>query len=160
MELISRALEVDEAWLSLGHTPDMTPTEKRRHNAEADAAVNLVAGLIGMAGGTIAFPDPASGTVNLFAIIRGKQHSLLIKTARPDGDKLHIAVPANSSAKVISVVPTDAPNVFDFAVISPELISAHGNNRGGFVEIEMEKQTIGLAIAGEPLPQIKRFDEL
>ena len=42
MSFIARLLEVDEAWLSLGITPDLTPREQKQRNAVADGAVNLV----------------------------------------------------------------------------------------------------------------------
>ena len=54
---LAEILQVDEAWLSLGTASD-AKGRKPVQDATASGAVNLVAGLVQMDGGTIAFPEP------------------------------------------------------------------------------------------------------
>ncbi len=95
MTCLAKVLDVDEAWLSLGINPVESPTEKKVRNAVADGAVNYVAGLIQMAGGTIAFPDKSEG-YDLFTIINGRKHQIEIKTARQENNHFEVRVAPNS----------------------------------------------------------------
>ena len=79
---LAEILQVDEAWLSLGTASD-AKGRKPVQDATASGAVNLVAGLVQMDGGTIAFPEPddkraEAENIHLYAIIRGAQYPLHI----------------------------------------------------------------------------------
>src|SRR5690349_18041544 len=57
VDALAQILSVDAAWLMGGGDDFTTVRDRRAHNALASGAVNLVAGLIQMGGGTVAFAE-------------------------------------------------------------------------------------------------------
>lgn len=131
---LAQLLEVDVGWLSLGIDVAAKVRDQHVRNAMADGAVNLVAGLIQMDGGHVAFPDKP-GLANLHAIIRGAKYDFHVATARVEGDQLSFTVPANtdSSLMVLGLVKRG----LDIALfeVTPELL-AEGEYRGAKLVIE------------------------
>lgn len=165
MSAVAQLLEVDEAWLSLGITPDETPVEKQKRNAVADGAVNYIAGLIQMAGGHIAFPevaDESSKVPDIYAIIRGKQFSIEVKRSvpSPNGEMTLHLPPQTENLIVIGVVDTGSPLQFDLLRIPQGIIEKNGNGRGGFIELSVKHGSGGYSSEGDPIPQILSFDNL
>ncbi|QXV73608.1 transcriptional regulator protein [Rhizobium phage RHph_X2_30] len=156
MSQIARILEVDEAWLSLGIKPKSPPREQRKQNATAAGAVNLVAAMIQLSGGNIAFPEQDGP--DLFAIVHGKQHNITVRIAEPQ-DKLTLSVPVNPNT-LIAVLPTDRPTVYRFFRIPAETVERFGSNRGGYSELEIERRSNGVFVGEERLPEIHAFDNL
>lgn len=158
MHKVAQALEVDEAWLALGITPTATPQEKRKQNALAAGAINLVAAHIQLAGGNIAFPESEREGFDLSAIILGKQYSLNVCFVGHD-KQTQIAI-ARSPKTVVVVIPTTEPTVFEFARIPQGIIERFGYQRGGYTNLDVERTPQGLSVGGVGLPVIKRFDEI
>lgn len=158
---MAQVLDVDEAWLSLGIKPDTTPAQKRQLNATATGAVNLVAGLIQMSGWHIAFPDEPTETVDLYAIIGGKQHSILVRTAQSSHPTLHkVIVPAGHEKSVVLLVMNPSPTEFTVLRLTKDTIANGGVNKGGFVELEVRQNGQTYSANGGPLPVIVSFDNL
>jgi transcriptional regulator with XRE-family HTH domain len=158
MSQIAQVLQVDEAWLSLGLKPTATPVETQKRNALVNGAVNLVAGQIQLAGGSIAFSEEGSDH-EMFAIVRGKQHAVTVRLGNVES-RFKLSVPVSVST-AIAVVPTVQPTVYRFFRVPAELIDEHGDNRGGYTEIELTRDgDLSYAIAGTPLPEIANFNDL
>lgn len=77
MSLVARALGVDEAWLAIGSTPNITVSEKKSRNILASGAANMVAAQIQLAGGSVAFPDEGGVGIDLDTIVKGEGRQLL-----------------------------------------------------------------------------------
>lgn len=140
MKKIAQALEVDEAWLSLGITPTETPVEARKRNAAAEGAVNLVAGLIQISGGHIAFPSGPDDGADIYAIVNGKKLEIEVKLARrvDDGRYQFTFSPRASADILIGVVPTEKHLGAKLLLISKDVLKASGRRRGGYAEIEID----------------------
>ena len=136
MSALARLLEVDEAWLTLGVKPDLTPVEQRIRNAETTGAANLLAGLIQMNGGNIAYPEGES-TVSMFAIIKGRQYQVEAILAFDLGGGRLRFTPSIEHGRhmVIGVVPTANPLHFRLIHLTSALIEAHGERKGDFIEL-------------------------
>lgn len=162
MKDLARVLEVDEAWLSLGRMPDMTPREQKKHNAVTNGAVNLLAGMIQINGGTIAFPEAEGSFADLYAIIQGKQYSIDVKIARPERDgSLRFSLPANTHDLVhVGVVPTDDPMSFHFVRLPQEIVDKHGRKRGGYVELKVVHSLDSFRVAGSELPLVRKLADI
>lgn len=159
MSVIARTLEVDEAWLSLGINPTSTPREKQKRNAMASGAVNLVAAQIQLAGGSIAFPeDQEDAGHDIFAIVRGKQIALTVKLA-DQTEKFTLSL-YSKSQMVVAVVPTKQPTIYDFVRVPTEMIEAHGRQRGGYTEIEVNRSGKNFTVHDEVLPLITTFENI
>lgn len=148
MGKLAQLLEVDVAWLSLGIDPALEPRERRARNAMADGAVNLVAGLIQMHGGHPAFPDEADTlaqkhNVDLHAIIRGGKYDIHVSLGEEDGDRLRFTVPTTHEFVVVLgvVLRGFAVEIFE---ITPELIEAAGQRRGGSITVAVKPGDHGL----------------
>lgn len=139
MSYLARLLEVDEGWLALGITPELTPVERKKRNAIADGAVNLVAGMIQMAGGHIAFPGDDSA--DIFAIIGGKNYAVdAILPFALEQDRFRLTISNKLDGKdFLAVVPQDD---FSYRVlhVTPELVRDSGELRGDFWELMIEQR--------------------
>lgn len=136
--VLSEILQVDEAWLLTGRTPDLGVREQKLRNAEVDGVVNVVAGVIQMDGGRPGFPEGAKQkkNVDLYAIIRGAQYAFHIALAVKTKDgHTRFAIPADiSETVVIGVVRTSAFS-FDMIEIDVEALAAQGKGRGGQIDL-------------------------
>ncbi len=157
--MIAQILEVDEAWLSLGITPDASLSEKRQQSFIASGAVNLVAGMIQMNNGHIAFPDE-EGAVDLYAIVRGKQHSVVVRTGAIKDGSIHITVPPQHEKSVVLCVVQREPTSYAIVRIPADVIHKSGTKKGGYLELEIVVSRDRYAVAGEVLPIIQNFSDL
>lgn len=151
MTKLAEVLEVDESWLALGLKPNSTPEQRRHHNAVAGGAINLVAGMIQMNGGMIAFPDADTETVDLYAIIGGKQHNVVVVTPVVQGSQRRVVLPVQHQRCIVMLVLQKGPTVFSIARLHSELIEK-GEKKGGYIELDVT--------ADEDLPLIVSFSNL
>lgn len=143
LTLLAKMLEVDEAWLSLGHEPELQPREQKARNAVADGAVNLLAGVIQMNGGNPAFPAEgdkraAKGHIDLYAIIRGAQYAFHVSLAQTVEGGFRFTVPVEwEDAFQMGVVMID-PVTFWFVEI-PENEIPEGDKRGAAIDVVLTR---------------------
>lgn len=144
MAQLAEILAVDHAWLSVGQQPEGTVKAARARNAEADGAVNLVAGAISMDGGRPAFPTPddkraAKAKIDIYAVIRGVNYGLhvALEIERPDG--LYFAVPADALGEAV-VIGVSRQYGFDFRFyeLDREGLEAHGKFVRGMIEVKSD----------------------
>lgn len=140
MAYLAQIMGVDLAWLSLGKHPEMTVKQHRLRNAEADGAVNVVAGFIQMAGGHPAFPaadDPRTNSekVDLYAVIRGAQYAFHIALGTKTDNGWHFAVPIEAVNLVIIGVMHTGPLQCEFVELDAEGVERIGKRKSGFYEV-------------------------
>ena len=144
MKDLSRALEVDEAWLALGIAPDMQPVERRARNAAAEGAVNAAIGLVQMNGGHCAFPDdkdPRAAYVDFYSIIRGHQLAFHISLAQQvsEGQYKFILPREFDQCTVLGLVHAFPLRVHVIRMTF-DLIERHKVRRGGYFEVTVSKR--------------------
>lgn len=132
---LAEILEVDEAWLAVGKSPEIPEKAKKVRNAAADGAVNLVAGMIQICGGHPAFPSDDDETaaqqkIDLYAVIKGAQYRFHVVLAQqmPDGLRFSVPVEATESAFVIGVLRVGDLS-FKLFELDRERIEAVGTRR-------------------------------
>ena len=93
MAQLAKLLDCDVSWLALGKSNAPTTKERLSRDGAASGAVNLVAGLIQMTGGTPAFPtDEQRDTkphIDLFAVIKGEQYQIHVSVSATDSEGAH-----------------------------------------------------------------------
>lgn len=143
MGYLAAVLEVDHAWLSVGASPQIADKQKKARDATADGAVNLVAGLIQICGGSPAFPDDAddrakSRHIDLYAVIKGAQYSMHVVMAEQVDDSYRFAIPieAVGEAVILGVVRT-GELAFRFFELDGDKISEEGKRKGGAYNLSM-----------------------
>lgn len=133
---LAEILQVDEAWLALGHAPELDQRQQKLRNAEADGVVNVVAGFIQMCGSNPAFPEPSDKRaqrehIDLYAIIRGAQYAFHVALEK-DG---RFAIPAGAEETFVVGVVRTSDLTCDFVEVDVDAIAA-GRRKGGFIEVE------------------------
>lgn len=138
MGYLAAVLEVDHAWLAVGTTSQVSEKQKKVRNAVADGAVNLVAGLIQICGGSPAFPDDkdrraTEDKIDIYAVIKGAQYSFHVCFGERNGDQHQFVIPTEAlrSAIVIGVIRT-GELAFRFFELESELVAERGQRKGGF----------------------------
>lgn len=151
LHMLAEILQVDEAWFSLGHAPDIEPRQQKLRNAEADGVVNVVAGFIQMCGSNPAFPEASDKRatrehIDIYAIIRGAQYAfhVALATETPDGMRFTIPVGA-AETFVVGVIRTDdlECQFYEIPVLT------EGRRKGGAIEV----------VGTEGLTRIRTFAE-
>lgn len=163
MKRLANLLEVDEAWLSLGINPEVDPKERRARNAEADGAVNVLAGFIQMNGGHPAFPsdsDQRASYVDLYAIIRGSQFAMHVSLAQQSSEGVYVfrVPPEFGECTVIGVIHL-YPLRCVFIHMTQELIQKHKVRRGGCFEVTVQKVNGEFQTGDDKWPRIQSFAE-
>ena len=160
MLALAKILGVDEAWLSVGHTPEMTTKEKRARNAEADAGVNIIAGLIQMYGWSQAFPAAndaraKEADIDLYAVIRGAHYSFHVALGVRKVDGWHFTVP-NGAVKDAMVLGLMRSNGFTFKIVEldGDGIRSTGQRKGSAYEVIIPEDG-----SGHPWKEITGFAE-
>ena len=143
MRILAELMGVDEAWLSLGTSSALSNKEQRLRNATADGAVNLVAGMIHMAGSTPAFPEPgdkraADGKVDLYAIIKGGQYSLHVATGTDKQGGWKVAVPAGALDCIVIAVLPYGEFCFHILELDPDALNEFGERKSGAIVVEID----------------------
>lgn len=162
MRFLARVLEVDEAWLSLGKTPELTPTERKRHMLFADGSVNMVAGMIQMSGGQVAFNEDTESPVDFFAIIGGKHHAIkVVSVTKQEGERMLFVIPKDSARIVVlGVIGSSMIGGFQVLRLTPELIEKHGKRKGTYFELWLDRTPPGFSIGRDKVAPMTSFNEL
>lgn len=156
---IAQILEVDGVWLNLGVQPDQTKAEKKVRDAQVGGMVNVVAGFIQMAGGTIAFPD--AGEVDITAIVKGQAHSISVKLANLVGDnKMIFRVPMHHSKLTVVGLIDDGKFSVTMLRFPSELIERHGTRHSDLLEIEVTKSGRSFMLGKDLVPRILSAENL
>ena len=161
MSAVAQSLEVDLSWLSLGTTPDHPSQERAARNAQVDGVVNIVAGLLRMAGNSVAFPDEHESGVHLYSIVKGTQHAINVSLAY--GNKLGVInfiVPRDFERKTVIGVFEHAPMAFTLLRLTGEIIEAQNDNRADFVQLSIRHEGDLFYAGTMPVPIITNLTDL
>ncbi|CAM3836705.1 helix-turn-helix domain-containing protein [Agrobacterium radiobacter] len=158
MSLVARALGVDEAWLAIGSTPNITVSEKKSRNILASGAANMVAAQIQLAGGSVAFPDEAGVGIDLDTIVKGRRKTVAARPGVASG-AFRVSLPLSVGAAII-VIPTDAPTVYRFFNVPETIMNDEGKVRGEYTEIDCEFAADRLIIGNKEIPEIVDFTNI
>ena len=119
---LAELLSVDPAWLSLGSAPELGVKDRQARNSEADGAVNFVAAVISMHGGTPSFPEPddmraKTRLLDITAIIRGATYALHVVSGAREGDGWKFSVPVGAISEEMSVLGVLNPEGLTFRLV-------------------------------------------
>lgn len=141
-KLVAQVLTVTPAWLALGDHPPVVDHDTKQRNALASGAVNLVAGMVQMAGWSVAFPTPKDG-VDLQAIIRGAMYSFHVVVGVRTGGDWDFAVPSIAIDNFVIGVCQLASLQYVLVELDKETLEVKGRLKGGVVYISVPDDFIG-----------------
>lgn len=164
MRQLAKLLEVDEAWLSLGITPELDRASKRRHAQQTDGAVYVLYGLFTLAGGHCAFPserDPRREYVDFYTIIHGDQMAIHACAGRQiDRNHYEFVIPHEwHDVRCVGVVPLPDMqlHVID---LDAEALEHHLSRKAGGYAVQVEYAGGGYRSDGDNWPRIERVADL
>lgn len=151
-QAIAEALRVDTQWLMFGE--DVVESTSAAHSYAASALTNLVAGIIGMDGGVVSFPDESRGgkdRAHLHAVVRGVNYPLHIVGGEVNDNEFKFRIPTHRDGVIVlGVVRREGEFAFDLYEIEEEMIDERGEYARGAVEVSAR---------ATDLKQIKTFTE-
>jgi hypothetical protein len=160
---LAEVLEVDLAWLAIGSEGETSQGERKARNAMADAAVNLVAGMIAMDGGHPAFPDPndsRASSVDLYAIIKGAQYSFKILVGQHDGAKSWaFAAPTSYRDVFVLGLVRTGPFQWDVLELDTDTISKRRQSKSGHITIRVDKRGADYILGGQKIRRLEAFTD-
>jgi transcriptional regulator with XRE-family HTH domain len=163
MPALATVLKVDEAWLAVGKSPSSLPAVSKALEVHNEAGVNLVMGIMGLAGATCALPDsndPLSDSVHFYAILNGRQKRVFVTVGQRTKDNVRFHGPGNfDGICTIAVVQTDFSR-FSLFEITPKEISKNARSRGGYVEFSGTLTVSGIQLGTVELKELIDFRNL
>lgn len=142
MVQLAEILGVDVAWLATGASEGVTKKEARVRNAEADGAVNFIAGLVQMSGSHVAFPGEndrfaEENHVDLYAIIRGVQHAFHVAAGREQDGEITFYIPNHiGNAIILGVVPRPGM-IYEVVWLDSDSVEETGERRGELLRVTL-----------------------
>lgn len=159
MVMLTQIFEVDLGWFSVGDETQ-TASERKKRNAIAEGAVNLVAGMIAMDGGHPSFPeqdDAMSNGVDLYAIIRGAHYRVKVVVGEDTGKHIEFPIPANyANLFVIGLVKKNKLN-WDVLEIDTETIQKNIGVKNKPPTLKVERHGQQYIVGGDRLNEIVSF---
>jgi transcriptional regulator with XRE-family HTH domain len=161
MRFLAQLLEVDEAWLSLGTAPGMTPRERRTQAMAISGAANILLGFMQLDAAACAYPDehdPRGDIVDFYAIIKGAQYAVRAALAvEGDAGKYQFTVP-NEYEMVMVIGLIRRPDLkCDFVELQADLVDKHKVRKGGYYEVEVERKGDDYVTGADVWPIIRTF---
>jgi hypothetical protein len=139
VDALAEILGVDVVWLSLGIDTVLDDRQRKAHSFVANGALNVVAGLIQMDGGSPAFSD-GEGPVDIHAIIKGVKYDLHVAVGRVSGNQITFGVPV-SATPLIYLGLLKSGFTLDIFELPTELV-ASGVRHGTSVELKTSLEAL------------------
>ncbi len=164
MRKLAQLLEVEEPWLALGITPEITEAEKRVNARNVEGAVLLVMGLMMLAGAQVAQPgdrDPNKGFVDFYAIMRGIQFAMHVSLARRISEgHYRVIVPREyAHTRLVGVIPVGKGR-FEFIDMPTRMVSEHKMRKSGGFVVTVNRIDGRYVTGSHTWQRIRNFEEL
>jgi len=164
MRALANLLEVDEAWLSLGITPEVDRKDKRAHGVKTDGAVHLLYGMFTMSGGMCAFPsenDPRRDAVDFYAIRGGVQYAIHVAVARETSKNVYeFFIPHQyQDVRLVGIIPVAAMR-YHLVDLKSGLVDRHKQKKAGQFAIIMHRKGNEYATGADTWPRLNEMGEL
>jgi transcriptional regulator with XRE-family HTH domain len=161
MRFLAQLLAVDEAWLSIGTTPEMTVRERKTQAMAISGAANVLLGLMQLDGAACAYPDdgdPRGNLVDFIAIIKTAQYAIRAALAvEADEEIYRFAVPTEYE-QVMVIGMIRLPELrFDLVELSSDLIEKHRIRKDGYYEVEVRRKGDEYVSDGDRWPRVTSF---
>lgn len=160
MTRLAKILNVDESWLALGVTADMTDKERKQYSRKAEAAAYMLFGVFMSAGYSCAFAEDDPG-VDFHAIRGGKQLSVSVTMAWAKSKNIFVTpVRPGNEKKLNLCVVSPTPGTFDILVMDDDGVNEFGEAKTDTTNIAVKHERQGYHTEGHVWTQLKDFDLL
>lgn len=147
---LAQILNVNETWLMTGHDPSAQSDGSALEKAFSEnAAAQLVAAHIAMAGGKVKFAPGGKNSPDVVALIKGVRYEFEIKVGRKGPDGWKVRVPKEREGQIaLAVLPLDG-----FGIDIVEIDGKSGE------EMVIQEKAGAYTANGRPLKKIESFSE-
>lgn len=164
MRALARLLDVDVEWLAFGIEPEMGRRAKRAHGEKTEGAIYALFGILTMAGGRCAFPDPKDPRgdyVDLYTIVRGVQTAIHVSVGRQTGEGEYefCIPPQHGDVRCIGVVHAGGTRM-DLIDLQNDLIEAHKQRKNASFVVMIDKQGASYHTKRTKWPRVRSVDAL
>lgn len=164
MTELSKLLDVDQSWLAFGIQPEIPHSERKVHAERSDGAVQLVWGLITLAGGHCGVPsknDTRSTYIDFYATLRGTIFPVYVALAREiSRDHYDVILPKEfAELRSIAVIPL-APGRYHCLDMLAPLVDVHKIRKGGSIIVHVNRVDQRKYQTGRDAWPTLRFDGL
>lgn len=143
VRVLARVLAVDEVWLAMG-SKKVDDTDLKEQAGSRSAATLLLAGLIELSGGKVAFPAPTDEGVSLWANIGSARIGIVAVVPQAKGKLLSFIVPdpIGDNRLVAVLVDAHSPGACDATrcVDLLDLTDLPRKDLGGFSVVQVERR--------------------
>lgn len=161
MTRLAKILNVDESWLALGKSSELSDNERRQYSQKADAAAYMLFGIFMGAGYTCAFAEDGEDGVDFYAIRGGKQIGVCVTMGWPKTKTTYVAtVRENSDKRLNLCVISVEPGVSDVLVMDQVGVNEHGEAKTDMIHVPVKKERQGYHTEGHVWTQLKDSDIL
>jgi transcriptional regulator with XRE-family HTH domain len=164
MQRLAKLLEVEEPWLALGISPEITEAEKKVNARNVEGASLVVMGLMILAGANCAQPgegDPRRKYIDFYAILRGVQFAVHVSLAREiSSGHFQLLVPREfKQVREVAVIPVGNGKV-EFVDLPSNAVDAHKVRKGGHYAISVNRIEGRYVTGNHTWARIKNFGDL
>ena len=161
MTQLAKILNVDESWLALGKTTDLSDDKRKQYSQKANAASYMLFGIFMGAGYTCAFAEDGEEGVDFYAIRGGKQIVVSVTVGLQKTKNSYTAtVRENAKNRLNLCVINIEPGVSDVLVMDKEGVAAHGDAKTDMIHVVVKKERQGYHTEGHVWTQLKDADIL
>lgn len=164
MKRLAQILGVEEPWLALGISPEITSAEKRVQARKAEGATLLAMGMMMIAGGQCAQPgpdDPRSEYVDFYAILHGVQFAMHVSYAREASRGRYDIIVPREFAEVRNLAFVNlGKGRFEFIDMPTRAIDEHKTRKSGDYLISINRIENRYVTGSYVWKRIKDFGEL
>lgn len=161
MTQLAKILNVDESWLALGKTGDLTDSDRKKYSRKADAAAYMLFGIFMGAGYTCAFAEDGEEGVDFYAIRGGRQIAVSVTVGFQKTKNTYIAMVRENAMKRLNLcVINIEPGVNDVLVMDEEGVSQHGEAKTDVIHVIVKKERQGYHTEGHVWTHLKEADIL
>lgn len=145
---LCRILNVDAAWLYFNDAEAISPDDVLVRNAVAEGATNLFAGMLQMAGASIAFSEDSRSIIE--TITGGRKFTFVVVNPIPLGEDLYrFKVTNDLDGRIVVVIFENAPYNYSPLVMLPEHIRQTGILRGDKWDVTIHRSSPNAVATGD-----------
>jgi len=156
MAQLAKILNVDESWLALGKTAELSDKQRRQYSQQADAAAYMLFGIFMAAGYSCAFAETNDEGVDFYAIRNGKQIGISVTVGYQRTKNTYVATVRDNGGKHLNlcVIMTE-PGVTDVLVMDQPGVKELGEAKTDMIHVPVKKERQGYHTEGRVWTQLK-----
>ncbi len=160
MTQLAKILDVDESWLALGKSTDISDKDRRQYSQKAEAAAYMLFGIFMGAGYTCAFAEEEPN-VDFYAIRAGKQTPVSVTAAVVKTKNTFTATVRENTPRHLNLcVVSPEPGMHDVLIMDHRGVELHSESKTDMAHVQIRRGRQGYHSGDYIWTQLKDSDIL